>query len=264
MSDFNEELISEINSLRTNPRIYARKILKYIKYFKGKLFCLSESDDAFQTEEGPDAFREAADFLSKQSRLEPLKPSKGLCRIAEDFISVVQKDSNVLEVRNMEDIINKYGEFNGVFSNVMDFGGKTPEQAIIFSIVNDGDKSREQRESLLSSEIKSIGVANGEHKIYRHCTSIVVCTIFENTYDFDDNGLLKKNADDNEKKRNKYQKTDKYYEKGKEELPKGVASLEKTDEVIMENGLKKKITKIIKVMKDGSIQIETTKKVLNE
>ena len=197
MSDFNEELISEINSLRTNPRIYARKILKYIKYFKGKLFCLSESDDAFQTEEGPDAFREAADFLSKQSRLEPLKPSKGLCRIAEDFISVVQNDSNVLEVRNMEEIINKYGEFNGVFSNVMDFGGKTPEQAIIFSIVNDGDKSREQRESLLSSEIKSIGVANGEHKIYRHCTSIVVCTIFENTYDYDDNGLLKKNADDN-------------------------------------------------------------------
>jgi YD repeat-containing protein len=290
MADFNEELVAEINSLRTNPRIYARTISKYITYFKGKLLCLPGSNAGIQTEEGPDAYREAADFLSRQSRIEALKPSKGLCRIAEDFIAAVQKDSNDLESKDMEDIINKYGSFSGSFSRAMDFGGETPEQAVINLIVSDGDKSRGQREALLSTEIKKIGVANGEHKTYRHCSAIVTSTEFENTYDYDDNGLLtekkdnkngeeetkekirpkrvvlKNKEDDNDDKKytGKYQRKTKYNEKNEEELPKGVASLDKTEKVIMENGCKKKITKIIKIMDDGSKQIETTKEVVDE
>lgn len=294
MADFNEELVAEINSLRTNPRIYARTISKYINYFKGNLLCLPGSNAGIQTEEGPDAYKEAADFLSRQSRIEALKPSKGLCRIAEDFISAVQKDSNDLESKDMEDIINKYGSFSGSFSRAMDFGGETPEQAVINLIVSDGDKSRGQREALLSTEIKKIGVANGEHKTYRHCSAIVTSTEFENTYDDDDNGLLTEDTskkgnkygedetkerlrpkrvvlknreddkDDKNKYTNKYQRKNKYNEKTEEELPKGVASIDKTEKVIMENGCKKKITKIIKIMDDGSKQIETTKEVVDE
>ena len=72
----------------------------------------------------------------------------------------------------------------------MDFGGETPEQAVINLIVSDGDKSRGQRDSLLSTEIKRVGLANGKHDTYRHCTAIVTCTEFENTFDEDDNGPL--------------------------------------------------------------------------
>jgi len=300
MSEFNEELLAEINALRTNPRKYSRTISKYINYFKGKLLCLPGSNAGIQTEEGPDAYKEAVDFLSKQSRIEALKPSKGLCRIAQDFISAVQKpDSNDLENIDMEEIINKYGSFSGSFSRAMDFGGETPEQAVINLIVSDGDKSRGQRESLLSTEIKRIGVANGDHDTYRHCTAIVTCTEFENTVDDDDNGLLEeeppsKNLDkDNEegegegkegkgktlKPRKVILKTenaeknyrkpyrsygDKEKNEGEGQLPPGVASLDKTEKIIMENGCKKKITKIIKVMEDGSKQIETTKEVVDE
>ena len=31
----------------------------------------------------------------------------------------------------MEEIINKYGIFAGFFNRAMDFGGETPEQAVI-------------------------------------------------------------------------------------------------------------------------------------
>jgi len=34
--------------------------------------------------------------------------------------------------------------------------------------------------------------------------------------------------------------------------------------VVIENGVKKRITKIIKVMEDGAKQIETTKEVIDE
>ena len=200
MSDFNEDLISEINLLRTNPKKYAKTLSKYMNYFKGKLLCLPDSNAGIQTEEGVEAFKEAIDFLNKQNRIEALKPSKGLCRIAEDFISIYQKsDTGDLANKDMEDIINKYGSFSGSFSRAMDFGGETPEMAIINLVVSDGDPSRSQRESLLSNEIKKIGVANGEHEAYRHCSAIITCTEFENTYDSDDNGLL----DDNKNMSNK-------------------------------------------------------------
>ena len=291
MSDFNEDLITEINLLRTNPKKYAKTISKYMNYFKGKLLCLPESNAGIQTEEGVEAFKEAVDFLNKQPKIEPLKPSKGLCRIAEDFISIYQKpDSGDLANKDMEEIINKYGSFAGSFSRAMDFGGETPEMAIINLVVSDGDASRGQRESLLSTEIKKIGVANGKHDTYRHCSAIITCTEFENTFDKDDNGLLtevkptniKKNESIKEDYRSKRELKENNYDKknevkdkkhdndnknqsdGKEELPPGVASINKTEKVIVEDGEKKKVIKIIKVMEDGSKQIETVKEIVED
>ena len=294
MSDFNEDLITEINLLRTNPKKYAKTISKYMNYFKGKLLCLPESNAGIQTEEGVEAFKEAVDFLNKQPKIEPLKPSKGLCRIAEDFISIYQKpESGDLANKDMEEIINKYGSFAGSFSRAMDFGGETPEMAIINLVVSDGDPSRGQRESLLSTEIKRIGVANGKHDTYRHCSAIITCTEFENTFDKDDNGLLtevkpnniKKNENIKEDYRNNKELRENNYDKknelkdkkdkkqdkdnknqsdGKEELPPGVASINKTEKIIVEDGEKKKVIKIIKVMEDGSKQIETVKEIVEE
>ena len=292
MSDFNEDLIMEINLLRTNPKKYAKTISKYMNYFKGNLLCLPDTNAGIQTEEGVEAFKEAVDLLNKQENLEPLKPSKGLCRIAEEFIAIYQKpDSGELANKDMEDIINKYGSFSGSFSRAMDFGGETAEMAIINLVVSDGDPSRGQRESLLSNEIKKVGVANGEHEVYRHCSAIITSTEFDNTFDKDDNGLLtqskpkniksiEKNKNDEEKlihlnekkdenkeneKINERVKTDKKKNtNGKEDLPLGVASINKTEKIVVENGDKKKVTKIIKVMEDGSQRIETIKEILDE
>jgi len=292
MSDFNEDLIMEINLLRTNPKKYAKTISKYMNYFKGNLLCLPDTNAGIQTEEGVEAFKEAVDFLNKQENLEPLKPSKGLCRIAEEFIAIYQKpDSGELANKDMEDIINKYGSFSGSFSRAMDFGGETAEMAIINLVVSDGDPSRGQRESLLSNEIKKVGVANGEHEVYRHCSAIITSTEFDNTFDKDDNGLLtqskpkniksiEKNKNDEEKLNNLNEKKDENKENekinervktdkkkntnGKEDLPLGVASINKTEKIVVENGDKKKITKIIKVMEDGSQRIETIKEILDE
>ena len=291
MSDFNEDLIMEINLLRTNPKKYAKTISKYMNYFKGNLLCLPDTNAGIQTEEGVEAFKEAVDFLNKQENLEPLKPSKGLCRIAEEFIAIYQKpDSGELANKDMEDIINKYGSFSGSFSRAMDFGGETAEMAIINLVVSDGDPSRGQRESLLSNEIKKVGVANGEHEVYRHCSAIITSAEFDNTFDKDNNGLLiqnksknrksiEKNKNDEEKLINLNEKKDENKENekinegktdkkkntnGKEDLPLGVASINKTEKIVVENGDKKKVTKIIKVMEDGSQRIETIKEILDE
>ena len=289
MSDFNEELVTEINKARTNPKKYAKIISKYLDYFKGNILYLPGCNAGIQLEEGPEAYKEAIEYLSKQSRIRALKPSKGLCRIAKDFLEAVQKpNSNDLEHIDMEEIINKYGTFNGSFSRAIDFGGETPEQVVINLIVSDGDKTRDQRESLLNSQIKRIGVANGEHNIYRHCSIIVTCPEFENTFDHDedDNGLLKEDE--------KFEKKNKIHEKEETEgstnpkkivlkniknkadnpnnkdgnkksndpLPPGVASINKNEKIIMERGNRIKVTRIEKLMDDGAKEIETIKEII--
>ena len=78
--------------------------------------------------------------------------------------------------------------------------------------------------------------------------------------------ILSKNRENEEKKERKYNRPQRedVKDEGEDELPPGVASINKTEKVIMENGCKKRITKIIKVMEDGSKQVETTKEVIDE
>ena len=260
MSDFNEDLIKEINLLRTNPKKYAEILLKYVEYFKEKLFLLPKSNIGFQTEEGVDAFKEAIEFLNSQNELEPLITSKELNNIAKDYIMKYQEtNSTEISDDDMQKIINKYGEFCGQFYRAMDIGGETPELAIIDLIVSDGDPSRKQREVLLSNEIKMIGVANIEEKSYGHCSSIITCTEFEGTLDKDNKKLLKQNPQINiDEKENKIKI-------GEEKIKKlEVASVDKTEKILIEDGDKKKETKITKVMGDGSKQIAIIKEIFDD
>ena len=141
-------------------------------------------------------------------------------------------------------------------------------------------------------------MANGKHDTYRHCSAIITCTEFENTYDKDDNGILTENKSENiskkesikednrrkeikdnnnikkriekekkdgkERKESKEEKVNRKKSGDKEQLPPGVASINKTEKIIMEDGDKKRVVKIIKIMEDGSKQIETVKEILEE
>ena len=284
---FNADLVNEINSLRTNPKRYSNKLREYTKYFKGKVLRLPGSNAGIKTEEGADAYTEAADFLVEQSRIEPFIASKGLCKIAEVFLKEVQKcDPSELGNIDMEEIIEKYGTFCGNFSRAIDFGGETPEQVLTNLIVSDGDPSRGQRESLLSTDLKSVGVANGKHSIYRHCTVIVSCTKFENTVDDDDREFFGGSGESYEDEAPKSKKegntlkprkvvlkksNDDYQEepekiKGayEDEVPPGCISVDKAERIVMEGGKKKKLIKITRVMEDGTKEIETIKESVED
>ena len=188
---FEEQLVNEINEFRTNPKAYAKKVEKYISYFKGKTMIIPGSKAGMKTEEGAEPFKEAVDVLSKTEPVEPLEPSKGLERIAKDFLAEVLKvDPNELNNINVDDIMQKYGSFLGSMNREVDMGNETPEQVVMSLIASDGDQTRSHRECLLSTDLKKIGVANGKHPTYRHCTIIFFCTKFTNNVDKDDHGYI--------------------------------------------------------------------------
>ena len=286
---FEEILVNKINEFRTNPKGYAKKIDKYVSYFKGKTLRIPGSNAGIRTEEGAEAYIEAVDFLSKQDGVEPLEPSKGLGRICQDFMAEAQKvDPNDLGNIDLEEIIAKYGEFTGSLNRAMDFGGEDPEQVLINLIVCDGDPNRGNRESLLSTDLKRVGVASAKHPTYRYCTLIISCTKFKNTYDSDDNGFIststpytepKKPAKAANKDEGKTIKPRKVVlkEKPKEESPppqdeeededvppEGVVSESRTEKIVTEKGKKKRIIKIVRTMADGSKETETIKEAVED
>lgn len=184
------DLIKEVNELRRNPAAYAKKLETNKGYFKkekvnGKfIWKHPDAERGLQTEEGPAAYDEAISFLRKAKSVPALVASKGLNKVAADFLVEYQKDpdANV----PIDEVVDRYGKLEGSFKRMVQFGSPTAELVVVHLFVCDGDKSRGYREVLLSPTLKQIGVAHGSHDSYRQCSVIVECDKFENTIDGDD------------------------------------------------------------------------------
>lgn len=272
---FEEQLVNEINEFRTNPKAYAKKVEKYISYFKGKTMIIPGSKAGMKTEEGAEPFKEAVDVLSKTEPVEPLEPSKGLQRIAKDFLAEVLKvDPNELNNINVDDIMQKYGSFLGSMNREVDMGNETPEQVVMSLIASDGDQTRSHRECLLSTDLKKIGVANGKHPTYRHCTIIFFCTKFTNNVDKDDHGYINGSSIVTEEKKAEGQtlkpkkvvlkKEEPEVVENDEEVRDDVVSETRNEKIVIENGKKKRVIKITRTLKDGSKEVETLKEAVEE
>lgn len=272
---FEEQLVNEINEFRTNPKAYAKKVEKYISYFKGKTMIIPGSKAGMKTEEGAEPFKEAVDVLSKTEPVEPLEPSKGLQRIAKDFLAEVLKvDPNELNNINVDDIMVKYGAFLGSMNREVDMGNETPEQVVMSLIASDGDQTRSHRECLLSTDLKKIGVANGKHPTYRHCTIIFFCTKFTNNVDKDDHGYINGSSTVTEEKKVEGQtlkpkkvvlkKEEPEVVENDEEVRDDVVSETRNEKIVIENGKKKRVIKITRTLKDGSKEVETLKEAVEE
>ena len=183
---FEKALVDEVNYLRRNPVGYCEKLKKNKEYFKDKIWKHPKSKIAIETQEGAAAFDEAIKYLYEKttSSAPELDPSKGLNQIAQEFLKEFQKDmqANV----ELKPVIEKYGTFGGNFRRFVQFGGFSAELVVISLLVSDGDPSRENRESLLLTDLTKIGVAYGPHESMKHCSVIVVASKFNNTHDPDD------------------------------------------------------------------------------
>ena len=238
---FEEDLVREINILRSNPKGYIQKMKKYISYFEGNLLKLPGSEASIETQEGVAAYNDAISYLSKQKPVEPLQPSKGLARIAKDFVAEIQKvNPDDIGSIDLDKIIEKYGNFTGDLARALDLGGETPEQVIVNLMASDGDPSREQRETLLNNNLKKVGIGFGRHEDFKYVTVIVSCTKFVNKKDSNDSGYF----------------TLSKYNNPADPLRK-VISENRSEKDGFEKGKKVKIVKITRKFADGTTETET-------
>ena len=229
-----KEIIEEINLLRSDPPLYAKKIEEYSHYFTNNIIKIPNINVKILTQEGPAPYLETVEYLKGLGKVNELIPSKALCEIAQEFADNV-KDSETGEIDEEihEQIIDKHGTFSGRFTRAMDFGGFTSEQVVINFLVCDGDPDRSQREPVLGTGLKKIGIAFGPHDIYSTVCVLVTCTEFKNTKDPEDI-MIFTDPEEEEKKR-----------KEQERLEKERLEKERLEQERLENQMKENLIKIL-------------------
>lgn len=267
---FSKEVIEYLNQARVTPKKFADKIAERMKYFKGKVLFFPDSHIGIMTQEGAEAYQEAIDFLNTVAPLPEMKYSVGLTHIAKDIVEAAQQveDLNLLDELDMNSIFDKYGHFTGSFSRGMDFGSRDPIMVVVNLIVSDGDKTRNQREGIFNSALKEVGVWTGSEKRYGQCTIITSATMFidkpgaENNFD---NQIV---GDNSYKTHNVPQTQTHVVAKDDDDddmnLPEGVKAVDKFVKVVVEGGKKKRITKIVRHMENGSTETEINKETIDE
>ena len=164
---------------------------------------------------------------------------------------------------NREEIVEQYGKYEEAFAMSTDFGSVTPEFVTMNLIVDDGNKSRSNRQMMFDGKYYKIGFGTSKHSTFRQCTVILYATNFikgakkavlkkakVSNYNEEDNGIDYQEDLMQRELRDNYQDVD---------LPEGVSKIEKNEKYVMENGKKKTITKIIKYMDNGEINTEVFK-----
>ena len=171
-----KEVVELINALRANPKALIPELEGMLECFKNKYFKIPGTNINIITQEGASAVHEAIDFLNKQKPLPEFDLSRGLYLAAKDHVKDI--GSNGLashegtDGSRMCDRIEKYGEWQISIAENIGFDDSQPRDIVLNMIIDDGNKSRGHRKNIFSEDFKSIGVACGSHKNYKHVSVI--------------------------------------------------------------------------------------------
>lgn len=287
----NEQILKEINLARTKPSEYAEKLLSYEKHFSGDILRFPGLKP-IKTMEGFKAFQETADFLKGTKPLNPIIFNSFLNQISNDVFSVVEKSSDADEINsiNIDDFISKYGQIAGQFSQAVDFGSATAELVISNLLVDEGDINKGNRHSIMNPKFTIAGISSGKHKTFHNSTIICFARHFiptgeepenlsDDCYEESPKDESKEVADkkiantsevneitdklkslNNDKEQNpKYVYVKESKKNDEFDLPIGVERMEKHEKIITEDGIKRKLIKETRYMKDGTIETDIYK-----
>ena len=176
---FAQKVIEEVNKIRLNPKTYSNKIRGYLSCFQGNVLRIPKQP-GLMTQEGPSAYREAADFLLSLPKLQPLTLDNALTSAAQEMANELSHYDEFEQMNNInrESILEKYGHYEGQFGESTDFGSMTPEMVVVNLLVDDDNKSRSNRKMLFKETYRKIGCGSAPHNTYKSVTVIMFATNF--------------------------------------------------------------------------------------
>ena len=279
INKFAYEIVKEINLARTKPKKYAKFLEEMLKYFDGDYLIYPKESINTKTNEGAEAYEEAIEYLYNTYPKPKINLHLSLFKIANDYLNHSMKINyeNIFKL-NINDLIEKYGNFNGNFCKLMDFGGLTAKSIVTNLIVCDGEESRDYRNLIFDDCFRYIGVASKSHPNYKQFTVLMISENFKSLdskndipiqisdkVNEEDEEEENEEEEDNEKEENKKEDVEEneelenknnYNDDIKEE---GVKSIKKIEQIKNINGKFMKVTKVIKTFDDGYIETEIFK-----
>jgi len=169
-SDFDMQVLAEMNRLRANPKSLIPELQAYQSRFEGKRLRLS-SQLVLLTEEGAPAVTEAIEFLRTAPQRPALAISAGMNRAAGDHVRDLGPQGKTghfgVDGNSPSDRLRRHGIWKGSIGENLGFGDETAAGMIRMLLIDDGVADRSHRQTMFDPRFKKVGIACGPHKTYR-------------------------------------------------------------------------------------------------
>lgn len=198
-ADFLDDIVDEINFMRTRPQEYAQvRLVPILNSYKGlKVPC--DDGRIITTKEGAAPCRECIEVLKNQKPLQPLIMDGHLCKSASmhmnDLLKTGKTGHQGSDGSRSWDRMERAGFKGTKWGENLTFGSRTPIDIVRDCMIDDGVSDRGHRENFLDPAFDRVGVAyaQGGKSAYG-----AICVV--------DLGRIKKD-ETNESKRTKEKRT---------------------------------------------------------
>jgi uncharacterized protein YkwD len=177
-SELAQSLLKEVNDLRRSPQSILPKLQSFLGQYQG-LLRYRPDDVPVQTQEGSAAVLQAIEAL--QEEREPLRTcawNEALGSAAQAHCSELSNkdlESHTREAnRALQSRVESYGKWSGTLVEITDYGSLSAVEVICSLLVDDGMPNREHRLSLLTPDLRFIGIGCSAHKDHRTVTTILM------------------------------------------------------------------------------------------
>jgi uncharacterized protein YkwD len=200
-----------LNGFRNNPKSLANHLRTLLRYLNKTTNILTQPDRVpIQMEEGEALFKEAIDYLMKLKPLNSLEWDDNLALAAMEHVldigpkGLLSYQSS--DGTDTEDRVNKYGTFDELLGENIDFGPNDSMGVIVSLTLDDGETDRPHRNNLFNPDYNKIGIACGPHQTEYELCVMDFADHFEEIAENEQEPELenKSNSDQNGNKQIKY------------------------------------------------------------
>jgi len=159
-----QDVLDEINYVRTHPQDYADELRRYRDSFDGRM--VVDETGEHMTYEGARAVDEAIAFLDAQKPLDPLEPGSVLARTASDYARDQGRHGSMghVSANGATPARRVAAHGGGIYvSETIAYGRSDPAGVVRSLIVDDGVRSRIHRAVIFMGFLRYAGVGCGPH-----------------------------------------------------------------------------------------------------
>lgn len=156
-----EEVLAELNFVRTNPKKYAQDVLTpRLQAFNGNIYA-EPGKTPLETQEGAAPVKECIKILNNTQPVAPLSLEQGLCLSAQwladdqarnELLGHTGSDGSSPSIR-----MNRYGTWGILCGENCAYGSATAREIVAQLLIDDGVPDRGHRTNILKKEFRKVG-----------------------------------------------------------------------------------------------------------